>query len=338
MNQTSLLALYGALLLLGSSCGVTQGPQVTSSTPTTTSGGNTPVASPPARGGNSAILSELRASNAPLQALIAETLPHFSQHTYTDPKSGRTLHYNLFVPEGYTPQERYPLVLFIADASTTGGEVTRDLTQGFGGLIWASKAEQDKHPSFVLVPHYNEQAVDDTFATSADVPLTIDLVRHLLQTYSIDTSRVYKTGQSRGGMMSMHYGITDPDLFAASLYVGCQWDTSRMASFAQQKFTYIVGAGDEKAPKGMEALRQVLLGQGAKIAEGRWSARLPESEQSRLAQEVYAQGSNCNYIIFDLGTVLPEGMTNTRMEHMMSFDYAYRIEAVRDWLFAQRKP
>lgn len=337
MNQTSLLALYGALLLLGSSCGVTQGPQVATSTPTTTSGGNTPVASPPARGGNSAILSELRASNAPLQALIAETLPHFSQHTYTDPKSGHTLHYNLFVPEGYTPQERYPLVLFIADASTTGGEVTRDLTQGFGGLIWASKAEQDKHPSFVLVPHYNEQAVDDTFATSADVPLTIDLVRHLLQTYSIDTSRVYKTGQSRGGMMSMHYGITDPDLFAASLYVGCQWDTSRMASFAQQKFTYIVGAGDEKAPKGMEALRQVLLEQGAKIAEGRWSARLPGSEQNRLAQEVYAQGSNCNYIIFDAGTVLPEGMS-ARMEHMMSFDYAYRIEAVRDWLFAQRKP
>lgn len=34
----------------------------------------------------------------------------------------------------------------------------------------------------------------------------------------------------------------------------------------------------------------------------------------------------------------PEGITNTRMEHMMSFDYAYRIEAVRDWLFAQRKP
>ena len=24
-------------------------------------------------------------------------------------------------------------------------------------------------------------------------------------------------------------------------------------------------------------------------------------------------------------------------EHMTSFDYAYKLEAVRDWLFAQRK-
>lgn len=45
-------------------------------------------------------------------------------------------------------------------------------------------------------------------------------------------------------------------------------------------------------------------------------------------------GQDANFIRFELGTVLKDGNT---MEHMASFNYAYRIPAVRDWLFSQTK-
>ena len=40
-----------------------------------------------------------------------------------------------------------------------------------------------------------------------------------------------------------------------------------------------------------------------------------------------------------VGTTLAEGQSGSTGagEHMTSFDYAYKLEAVRDWLFAQSK-
>ena len=52
-----------------------------------------------------------------------------------------------------------------------------------------------------------------------------------------------------------------------------------------------------------------------------------------------SEGNSANFITFTLGTTLAEGQTSGggAGEHMTSFDYAYKIEAIRDWLFAQEK-
>ena len=41
------------------------------------------------------------------------------------------------------------------------------------------------------------------------------------------------------------------------------------------------------------------------------------------------------FIRWETGSVLPE--SGKGMEHMASFDYGYKIAAVRDWLFKQSK-
>ena len=66
-----------------------------------------------------------------------------------------------------------------------------------------------------------------------------------------------------------------------------------------------------------------------------WSAKLPSAEQEKLAEELIAHGCNINFIKWEAGSVLPE--TGRAMEHMASFDYGYKIAAVRDWLFKQSK-
>ena len=71
---------------------------------------------------------------------------------------------------------------------------------------------------------------------------------------------------------------------------------------------------------------------GIGYSYGEWSAQDSEEEQSEAAGELISQGFSANFIRFETGTVLKDGNT---MEHMASFNYAYRIPAVRDWLFEQ---
>ena len=264
-----------------------------------------------------------------------ETLKKFKQLTFNDTQTGKTMEYNLLVPEGYDGKQGYPLVLFMADASTVGKEPTAPLTQGYGALEFASDRDQRLHPSFVLVPQYTDWAVQDDWSTTDEVEMTIRLLAEVCRQYNVDTNRLYTTGQSMGGMMSFYFNITHPDLFAASLFVSSQWDTSKMQDFGRKHFFYIVAGGDQKAYGGMHDLAKVLKENEARVDSASWSAKLPSDEQERLAEELVARGGNINFIKWEAGSVLPE--TGRAMEHMASFDYGYKIAAVRDWLFKQSK-
>ena len=269
-------------------------------------------------------------------AQLKETvLPKFQQMTWKDSVTGQSMEYNLFVPADYAQGKSYPIVMFICDASCAGKEVKYPLEQGYGALIWATDEDQQRHPCFVLAPAYKAKAVDDDWSTTDEVEMTIRLLQAVIKQYGIDTTRVYTTGQSMGGMMSMYYNITHPDLFAASIFVGCQWDTSKMDDFGNRKFFYIVAGGDKKASGGMNDLTKVLTGHNARIDSASWSAKLPAAEQERLAQQLIDNGGHVNFIRWETGTVLPE--SGKGMEHMASFDYAYKLTAVRDWLFEQKK-
>ncbi len=269
-----------------------------------------------------------------LQELIKTEVPKYRQLKYYDAVTGDTIDYNLFAPKGYDPSKKYPLLLFMADASTTSKEVTAPLTQGHGALEFVTDSDQAKHPSFVLVPQFQDKVVvNDTFYVSPHVGSVVRLLGDLQKQYNIDADRLYTTGQSMGGMISFYLNITYPDLFAASLFVGSQWDTSKMSSFAGKKFFYIVAGGDEKAPKGMAALAKVLDQNDADYATAEWSAKLPDSEQEADVRNLLAKGEDINFITFTTGSVLPE--TGGGNEHMASFDYAYKLSEVRDWLFRQ---
>ena len=286
----------------------------------------------PRQGGHMEIGKE---SDSVFVALKKETLGKFKQFTFSDSQTGKTMEYNLLVPEGADAGEKLPLVLFMADASTVGKEVTAPLTQGYGALEFASDRDQQLHPSFVLVPQYTDWAVQDDWSTTDEVEMTIRLLDAVCKEYNVDTSRLYTTGQSMGGMMSFYFNITHPDLFAASLFVSSQWDTSKMQDFGKKHFFYIVAGGDQKASGGMQDLTKVLRENEARIESASWSAKLPAEQQERMAKELISRGSGINFIKWETGSVLPE--SGQGMEHMASFDYGYKIAAVRDWLFQQSK-
>ena len=71
---------------------------------------------------------------------------------------------------------------------------------------------------------------------------------------------------------------------------------------------------------------------GKAFGFGGWDAQMPLSQQNKSVHELLAGGYQGNFIRFTRGSVLKDGNT---MEHMASFNYAYKLQAVRDWLFAQ---
>ena len=287
------------------------------------------------RGGNGGAVD--KSADVELQAMIAEVAPKFELVTWDDPETGISLQYQLFVPADYDPNDKYPLIQFIPDSSVVGKGADAVLTQGWGGLIWASDQEQAKHPCFVVVPVFTDTVVDGNFNHSEQIEAAVHFIQNLIQTYPIDPDRLYTTGQSMGGMTSFYLNITYPDLFAASLFVGSQWDNTKLNILENKTFFYIVSAGDPKASAGQSELLAVFDSDGAAYTHAEWSAQDPSEEQNAAVAAMLTEGNSANFVTFTAGTTLAEGQTASSGagEHMTSFDYAYKIEAVRDWLFQQ---
>lgn len=278
--------------------------------------------------------SNFKESDPAIVALMQENAPKFVQETYYDSQTGITLAYSLYVPKDYDETQTYPMLMYIPDASA-GGKSAKDIVeQYFGADIWVTDSEQAKHPSFVLVPAFSEVVVDDNFTTSKQIDAAVNLLNYLTKKYSINTNRLYTTGQSMGCMTSLYLNSKYPDLFAASMFVSGQWDISVLKPLLNQKFFYITAEGDTKASGGQDEVMNLFKENNVAYSYDTWSAQDDEATQNAKVKALLEQGHNANFIRFKLGTVL-DG--SSKIEHMASFKYGYKLEAVRDWLYAQHK-
>ena len=271
-----------------------------------------------------------------MQSVIDENASKFEQFTYTDEETGITLEYSLYIPEEYEEgaDTSYPMVMFIPD-STGAGLSSDQIVEGYyGAAVWASDEDQEKHPSFVLVPAYTGTVTDDNWNASEQLDATVGLITYLTETYSIDPNRLYTTGQSMGCMSSLYLNSKYPDLFAASLYVSGQWDISVLNALEDQTFFYVTAGGDEKASGGQDEVMALFDQDQVSYTYESWDAQADADTQNSQVQAMIDEGLQANMIRFETGTVLNGG---GGMEHMASFNYAYKISALRDWLFEQSK-
>lgn len=285
------------------------------------------------RGGNA---GGMTSENAPeIQEVLDANAGKFEQLTFEDAETDVALDYSLYIPENYDSFGQYPLIMFIPDATGSGKSARQLVEQYYGAAVWVTEEEQQKHPAFVMVPAFTETVVDDNWSVSAQVETAVRLISKLQSTYSIDSDRIYTTGQSMGCMTSLYLNSRYPDLFAASMYVSGQWDVSVLKGMENQKFFYITAGGDAKASGGQDDVMAMFDSDGVSYSYGTWSAQDSEEEQSAAAGQLVSLGFDANMVRFETGTVFKEGESG--MEHMASFNYGYRLTAVRDWLFEQEK-
>lgn len=252
------------------------------------------------------------------------------------------LKYNLFIPKDYDPAQKYPLVMFIADIGANGLDDRMALSQGIGGTVWATPEEQAKHPCFVLVPQFPFKPImRDDFTFAPEFNQIKPLLDYVCDTYSIDRSRIYSTGQSQGGMAACELNVEYPELFAASLLVACQWDPEKMAErCVGQKYWILVSEIDQKASSGMNAVTEAMSAKGSTVKRFTWDAKAPREQLADKVSEALKEEADIRYTFFAGDSVIPEddtGPNRLHHAHANTWPVAYDIEGVRDWLLAQRR-
>jgi len=268
-------------------------------------------------------------------AVVNLIVDDFEQFTFDDPATGQTLRYNLFIPKGHDRRKRYPLVLFMHDASVVNVATEGPLVQGLGAVCWAGPEDQARHECFVLAPEYGSVVVDDTYVPSSLFDATANLVEAVTEKYAIDENRRYTTGQSMGAMMSLGLNIKYPDLFAAAYVVAGQWPSDVAAPLADKKLWIVVSQDDAKAFPGENAVTQVIKDQGTEVATGVWDGQSTDAQFAADVRHLKAQQAPVNYTSFQAGTTVPAGSSTSA--HMGTWRIAYSIPGIRDWIMRQSR-
>ncbi len=276
-----------------------------------------------------------KSNDETLNSLIETYESLFDEAEYTDEETGLSVPYRIYLPDGYDENGSYPMVVFIGDSSTCGSDTSVSLTQGYGALVWADEEED----CIVAVPTYPETILDDhgSYTTTEYVDLTPRMISSIAQTYAVDQNRIYGTGQSMGCMTMMITAAANPDLFAACMFVDGQWDVNELTGLAGQTFSYFAAEGDSRAYEGMQELLPVLEENGTTDVSASLDAKAQQEEQEQGAQELIAQEADVYAVTWVLGSTLDEGTAEGTSEHMYSFDYAYKLNTMREWLLSQTK-
>lgn len=260
-------------------------------------------------------------------------MDEFKTYIYTDPTTGNSIPYNVFLPKNYDASKQYPLYFFIADSSANINDNRTVLFQGNGATIFASPEEQAKHEAIIVAPQYTQDLIDSLGMMTTDknewtpgLTLVDNLLHHVIATYPIDKNRIYGSGQSQGGMANIAISDKHPDLFTAQFLVACQWNTEEMKVLKDKKLWILVSEGDNKAYPGMNTATKNWADLGTKIATSpMWDSHSTPEQFDALVKATVDQKAPINYTVFKDGN------------HMYTWSVAYNIEGIRDWLFSQTK-
>ena len=266
------------------------------------------------------------------EKVVDEVADQFIQGTFGKQK------YNLFIPRDYDPSKKYPLIQFIHDAAVCGKDTRLAITQGLGSIIWVTADWQKTHPCFVFAPQFNgPPIVDDDWNVDKRLEDAKSALDYVIETYSIDTDRIYTTGQSMGCMSSIVLNVRYPNFFAGSILVAGQWDERKIPGLEKQNLWMICSQGDAKAFPIMNQMCVAMEQAGAKVARKVVDNNLSQDEYKKIFDELLKEEPNIIFTPYRLETVADGWHSNGGEHHINTWRTAYNIDYIREWLFNQKR-
>lgn len=250
---------------------------------------------------------------------IKAVIDQFQRLAYTDPETGKTMQYRLFVPEDYDPNKSYPLVFFLHGAGGRASDNEKQLLRYEGATIWARPEEQKLRPCIVLAPQAEVDAdgnggfgVPDTSIKtwvktpeiSEDLKMAMKIMYQVIDKYNVDKNRLYSTGLSQGGFAVWAMNEQYPDLFAAMVPMSAFGDPDQAYKIAKKPIWAFHAVKDQQVP--------VIY-------------------DRKMIQALKACGGNPKYTEYG-----PEVTFFIPTPHN-AYVYGYQTLEMREWLFQQVK-
>jgi len=162
------------------------------------------------------LLYELRAQLSTLRQywVTPEALPAWQQLETQDPELAALVgfthkprtaphnDYSLYVPENYTPQQNWPLIVCLHGGYGQGNE-----------YIWTWLRPAKSNGYLLLSP----KSIGPTWSVlqpPLDIRSIQAMIMEVCETYNVDRTRVYLSGLSDGGTFSYIFGLASAELFA----------------------------------------------------------------------------------------------------------------------------
>lgn len=110
--------------------------------------------------------------------------------------------YSLYVPESYTPQQNWPLIICLHGAGGRGDH-----------YIW-SWLRPAKSKGYMLLAPKSMDVTWSVLRPVLDVSSITAIFQDVCSTYAVDASRVYLSGLSDGGTFTYLFGLSSAEMFA----------------------------------------------------------------------------------------------------------------------------
>jgi predicted peptidase len=190
---------------------------------------------------------------------------HFVGKTVSS--GGYSIPYSVYVPVGFTPNKKWPVILFLAGSGQRGNDGWLPTQAGMGPSILA---HPEWFPAIVVFP----QCPDNLRWTSpmgptAHAPIVQDLallaLEQAIRDYSGDARRVTLTGISLGGAGVWALGASQLNRFIALMPLCGRVDPSLAPKLIHQSIWVFHGSGDDTVPvEQSRTMVQALIKDGAK--------------------------------------------------------------------------
>ena len=155
---------------------------------------------------------------------------YYKAANYT--KNGESLPYRFLLPENYSHNQKYPLLIFLHGAGERGDD--NELQLFHGSNLFLDKKFREKHPAIIVFPQCPKGSY---WATIIDRPeplkfqyskspknnpilsLVEGIIDDFIKKYKVDKQRIYIGGLSMGGMGTFEMVYRNPRTFAAAFAI-----------------------------------------------------------------------------------------------------------------------
>jgi poly(3-hydroxybutyrate) depolymerase len=124
-------------------------------------------------------------------------------------------HYVVFIPHDYTPDRRWPVILFLHGAGERGTDGRAQVEVGLGRAV---RARERSFPFIAVFPQCEDRDAPARRAWLPDTPdgrRALAILAEVEKVYRTDRDRVYLTGLSMGGFGVWATAAADADRWAA---------------------------------------------------------------------------------------------------------------------------